>query len=452
MKKLLLVLLTIVPATGWAFDFSVTLPGGQTIYLDTVPGGVTVVFPNEGGVNQTCWQGYTRPTGALTIPSSVQYQGVSYPVLSIGASAFYGCASLTSLTVESGVASIGSRAFYFCDYLISITLPSTLTSIDALAFANCMDLQEVTLYCATPPTTQSTAFSNSPIASCTLHVPCGSGTAYGAATLWSQFGTIATMQCAVNVTLGVNNPARGSVSGAGSYAPGTVVTLTATPSEGYGFVCWSDGDTLNPRLVSLTTDLNLTAIFMLPIHDTVTLHEVELVHDTVTRHDTVTVHDTVTLHDSLTVHDTITLTPTYFQLEVLSDNEALGLGVGSATLPAGTEVEICALPLEGNRFAGWNDGVTANPRRLTLTSATTLTAYFSHLGIEETAPRWSLAVDGRRLRIEGANGLPVSLYDAAGRLISRLVITGGTVFFDLPAAGVYLVQVGQSGARKVTVE
>jgi len=44
------------------------------------------------------------------------------------------------------------------------------------------------------------------------------------------------------------------VTGTGTYDKGTVVTLTATPNEGYRFVSWGDDVTDNPRTV--TADVN----------------------------------------------------------------------------------------------------------------------------------------------------------------------------------------------------
>ena len=50
-----------------------------------------------------------EPTGDLTIPESVTYGGISYPVTSIGDGAFYGCSGLTSIKVESANSVYDSR-------------------------------------------------------------------------------------------------------------------------------------------------------------------------------------------------------------------------------------------------------------------------------------------------------------------------------------------------------
>ena len=69
--------------------------------------------------------------------------------------------------------------------------------------------------------------------------------------------------CTKNFTITVNsnNDAWGTVSGAGSYADGATATLTATPKEGYVFVKWQDGNTDNPRTITVTADATYTAEF-----------------------------------------------------------------------------------------------------------------------------------------------------------------------------------------------
>ena len=78
--------------------------------------------------------------GAITIPSKVAFENVVYDVVSIGDNAFYGCNSLTSITLPEGVTSIGSHAFSGCSSLTSITLPEGVTSIGERAFYNCSNL------------------------------------------------------------------------------------------------------------------------------------------------------------------------------------------------------------------------------------------------------------------------------------------------------------------------
>ena len=49
-------------------------------------------------------------SGNITIPSSIKVNDAEYPVTSIGSYAFYGCSSLTSVTIPNSVTSIGGGA------------------------------------------------------------------------------------------------------------------------------------------------------------------------------------------------------------------------------------------------------------------------------------------------------------------------------------------------------
>ena len=79
--------------------------------------------------------------GAITIPSQIDGK----PVASIGDDAFYGCRSLTSITIPNGVTSIGMQAFEDCKSLTSITIPDGVTSIGGSAFSGCSSLTSVTI-------------------------------------------------------------------------------------------------------------------------------------------------------------------------------------------------------------------------------------------------------------------------------------------------------------------
>jgi len=66
-------------------------------------------------------------------------------VTSIYGYTFYGCTSLTSVTIGNGVTSIGDSAFYGCTSLSSVTIPDGVTSIGTWAFGGCTSLTSVTI-------------------------------------------------------------------------------------------------------------------------------------------------------------------------------------------------------------------------------------------------------------------------------------------------------------------
>ena len=459
-----------------AADFSAVAPNGQTLYYNYVSGGVELTYPSNTNIITNGWFGYTLPTGAVVVPEWVSDGTSSYHVVSVHNGALYECTGITSLTLPDGVVSIGLSAFNGCTQLAQLSLPASLTTISGAAFYNCMSLSYVTCYATVPPTATPTAFQNVPVGNCILEVPCASVEAYSSASVWGSFDSIVGGTCLVTLTTSCNNPSRGSVSGAGQYPPGTTVMLTATPANGSFFACWNDGDTLNPRVVTLTEDLTLTAWFfalqrdtmsIVFVHDTtqitIFLWDTLLVHDTVAytvyATDTFYVHDTVAyyvdgtdtlyIHDTLTVHDTIL--PTFFRLHVEATEG--GVGVGNCVLPAGTQAEIAALPLQGFRFARWNDGNTDNPRRVTLTSEVTYTADMEIVtAIDEVVgASWSMTVDGHMLNVECPVGSTVGIYSTDGRRLMQQTATDGRLRVWMPAEGVYLVQVDAQPARKVLI-
>ena len=82
----------------------------------------------------------SKPTGDLTIPESVTFGGISFPVTSIGNRAFEGCSGLTSVTIGNSVTSIGYEAFSSCYGLTSVTIGNSVTYIGDYAFYRCSGL------------------------------------------------------------------------------------------------------------------------------------------------------------------------------------------------------------------------------------------------------------------------------------------------------------------------
>ncbi|MGN0474525.1 MAG: leucine-rich repeat protein, partial [Acutalibacteraceae bacterium] len=85
--------------------------------------------------------GHNKDLTELNIPGKIEDK----PVTSIGDWAFYGCESLTSITIPDSVTEIGENAFAGCKALYSITIPDSVTYIGEYAFSYCRALYSITI-------------------------------------------------------------------------------------------------------------------------------------------------------------------------------------------------------------------------------------------------------------------------------------------------------------------
>ena len=87
--------------------------------------------------------GYTGSGGAVTIPDTIG----GLPVTSIGDGAFWGCASLTNLTIPNSVTSIGGGAFHYCASLTGIMVDPLNVAYSTVNGALCNRSQTTLIQC-----------------------------------------------------------------------------------------------------------------------------------------------------------------------------------------------------------------------------------------------------------------------------------------------------------------
>ena len=343
----------------------------------------------------------TLPEGATYIGaeafsgcSGVTVVNLGNSLTNIGSKAFYGC-GLSTVSIPMSLTSIGAEAFGDCvrlksviwdarncsDFatsfpetvtaftfgknvrlipsgicqdmalIDSISIPSTVTHIGDFAFYGCDGLERIISSASIPPTISETTFEDY---TTKLYVPIGSKTRYHEADYWSNFTDLRNDGASYTIVLSTDIE-KGSVSGGGLYEDGEIVRISATPKVGYLFARWSDGNTENPRKITVESELSLTAEFT-----------------------------------------------AVCRLSVLSNDATMGTVKGSGEYAESTIVILSALPNEGFQFARWNDGSTENPRPMTVMDDTELTAEFLPLhSLSVTADATTGIVEGSGEYAEG---------------------------------------------------
>ena len=201
-----------------------------------------------------------------------------------------------------------------------------------------------------------------------------------------------------------NDSTMGSTFGSGLYFANTVISIGATPNEGYYFVGWQDEDMNNPRLVTVTEDAVYTALFSPEPVQTYT----------------VTVYC----------------------------DEGQGFVIGAGTYSAGSVARLAAIPVDGYQFVKWSDGTTDNPKDILVDQDIVMAAFFNGTGIDEdeiALLRLYPNPTNDNIRLEGLEGAnEIKVYNCFGELVKSLTLSGdGEVSLsDLPA-GIYLVRIGR---------
>ena len=267
MKKVLLLICTLLCANVLMAQTRFWVDSLQYEVTSTNPAKVEVYDANDS-------------ITTVNIPATVTYNGINYSVTSIGAQAFSfcssltsvtipnsvtsigdyvfsGCSSLTSVTISNSVTSIGRSAFQNCSSLTSVTIPNSVTSIGNSTFYGCYNLTSVTCLANTPPSLGIYVFNSTP-SNTVLYVPCGSVEVYSSNSSWASYFSNRIFELNREIEISLNNSDFGSVAVESDCSS---ATLTATANEGFAFLSWNDGNTDNPRIVSLSSDTAFTAYF-----------------------------------------------------------------------------------------------------------------------------------------------------------------------------------------------
>lgn len=83
---------------------------------------------------------FTQYKGHITIPSTIEYNGLTYKVIAICDRVFYQ-SDIEEIDLPYGIESIGRDAFMYCEKLRYLDIPDTVTTIGEAAFAGCISLR-----------------------------------------------------------------------------------------------------------------------------------------------------------------------------------------------------------------------------------------------------------------------------------------------------------------------
>lgn len=133
-----------------------------------------------------------------------------------------------------------------------------------------------------------------------------------------------------SISTTVSPSGSGTITGGGQYEVNSSVTLTAVPSTGYHFVQWQDGNTSNPRTITVSGDATYTATFA----------------------------------------------PNSYSISTAVSPSGSGSVSGAGTYNHGSTATLTATPATGYEFVKWSDNNTSSSRTVTVTAAATYTATF----------------------------------------------------------------------------
>jgi len=183
--------------------------------------------------------------------------------------------------------------------------------------------------------------------------------------------------------------ARGKAIGSGEYLYNYTATIRATPTNGFHFDAWSDGNTENPRNITMNRDVEFEAQFSADMY-VVAVKSSDINRGTVAGAGTfeymysaeITANPKNGYHfdhwnDNVTanprkvhVEEDVTYTayfePNVYTLSVKSNNNGFGYVSGAGDYEFNSAATLRAVAATGYRFAKWNDGNTQNPRKITI--------------------------------------------------------------------------------------
>ena len=204
----------------------------------------------------------TNYTGSIAQWCGIKFEGFGNPI-EYSHNLYINNTLLTNLIIPNSVDTIKQYAFVGNTSLSAVTVPNSVVIIETCAFGDCYNLHSVTF----------NRTNTKLVGDClrgvlgtydSVYIPCGSYSWYN-----SQF---ALQYCSPNIiedfpylySITSQNNMMGGVSTvtAPTCQNGFAWSVSATPNSSYTFSHWSDGNTQNPRTLTVTQDTMLIAYFV----------------------------------------------------------------------------------------------------------------------------------------------------------------------------------------------
>ena len=318
----------------------------------------------------------------------------------LGTNAFQGCIRLTRPELPANLLTIGTRTFDGCSEISGkLTFPAGVNTIGDYAFNGVGTITEIEMQGSNPPTIYAHTF-NSVSNTTPVLVPCGAVMNYYTTNYWENFSNIVEAPPFI-LTVSSNDDVMGSVSVIQQpTCSNYIARIQATAQNGYHFLRWNDGNTTNPRQISMTQDSSFVATFVVNnSYITVEANDPTMgaVSGTGNYSYNAPVTLTATAYDGyhfLKWNDGNTSNPRYMAaicdtsftaifvsnvstITVTNANPEWGNVGGSGVYYYQNLVSLTATPNYGYHFSQWNDGNTQNPRTIVINQDSTFTAYFA---------------------------------------------------------------------------
>ena len=367
---------------------------------------------------------------------------------------------MTALTIGNSVSEIGDSAFLNCSELTSLTIPNSVTHIGDLAFSQCSELETVyfnAMNCSNAGGSASKrAFYNCNnistinIGDSVTTIPpflgygCSGMSSVAIPNAVTSIGSSAFQGCigltSINIPNSTNRIGASAFQGCDHITNITLGTGLDTIKDGAFRGCTQvvrmTSKSINPPTAYVNTFNGLSNDVILDVPC-----------------DAANAYENAAYWFRFNIQEELV-----YDFSATSSNPARGT-VTIVTEPTCDyrEAQVQANAYHGYHFDHWSDGNTDNPRYIVVMQDTHLVAYFASdngddEGILETEEDgFKCYQRNGQIVVEGAEGNIVTLYDAVGRVFATKKDDYSLLHFDVPAAGIYLIRIGNAPARRVVV-